>query len=67
MPEHSGRAHVTMPSRGQHPGAGGGCLLGTGRAGGAGLGRGHQGSDRILWPEALFLPPAERPPAQPVT
>ena len=55
MPEHSGRAHLTVPSHRQRPGAGRGCLLGSGRAGGAGLGRGRQGSDRILWPAALFL------------
>lgn len=55
MPEHSGRAHVTAPSHRQRPGAGGGCLLGSGRAGGAGVGRGRQGSDRVLWPAALFL------------
>ena len=75
MPEHSGRAHVTAPSHRQRPGAGGGCLLGSGRAGGAGVGRGRQGSDRVLWPAALFLeagllvgllqaPPPRPPPQQ---
>lgn len=71
----SGRAHVTASSRGQRPGAGGGCLpgvsppaspsqvredprgclLGSGRAGDAGLGRGCRASDRRLWPAALYL------------